>query len=187
MKNITYFLTIILFASLTNCGSKDPAPTAPSITLSIDGASKSATISSSILLVETTGNKGRSLGVNALEGSNLLILSISNWDFQNPPADGILVKTYYDNSNPSPNPKSTCIQVNSTALCDNALVTYLIGTDYYSSIGYDGPAYESIIKITANDATAKKISGEYDFKVQSATGTQLTLKGKFDNVSYIKQ
>ncbi len=179
MKITPSLFAILLLAILTQCGSKDPAP-AVAITLSVDGTSKTTTFSSALLLVETTGNKGRTLGINALENSNLLILSISNWDFQKPPADGLLVKTYY---NPT-NAKATCAQ---NIGCDSGIVTYLVGTNLYSSLVYSGPAYESTIKVTANDATSKKISGEYDVKVQASSTEVLTLKGKFDNVSYIKQ
>jgi hypothetical protein len=182
MRNLLKSCSIISFLVLTQCGSTTPTPT-PSITLTVDGTSKVAIITSGLLLVETTGNKGRTLGINALEMSNILILDISNWDFQKPPADGVITKTYYNVLNP----KSTCTQVSSATLCDGGLVTYLVGSEFYSSVFYDGPAYESTIKVTSNDVAAKRISGDYDVKVQSSTGSRLTLKGKFDNVTYIKQ
>ena len=86
------------------------------------------------------------------------------------------------------NTKATCDTGSGIVkYCDSGIVTYLVGTTFYSSAFYDGPAYENIIKVTSNDAASKKISGEYDVKVQASSTEVLTLKGKFDNVSYLKQ
>jgi predicted small lipoprotein YifL len=184
MKNIHSLLAILLLSILTQCGSKDPAP-ASSITLTVDGTTKSVTPTPSLLRVETTTtNKGRTLGINAAEGSNLLILSISNQGFQNPPEDGLLVKTYYDPTSS----KATCISSNGIVkYCDSGIVTYLVGTTFYSSAFYDNSLYESTIKVTSNDVVSKRISGEFDVKVQAGSNEVLTLKGKFENISYTKQ
>jgi hypothetical protein len=177
--SIISFLSIIVFSQC----SKDTPSISPSVTLMVDGVTKTATFSSAQLRVETTGNKGRSLVVNLLEGSSLILITVSNWDYQNPPADGVLVKTYY---NPTSS-KSTCKVVGgSTALCDSGTVNYTNGQDFYSSIIYDGPAYENTVKITSNDVGAKRISGEFDVKVQFTSTEVKSLKGKFENVPYIK-
>jgi hypothetical protein len=180
MKNLIKVASLSCLIVFSQC-SKDTV-TSPSVTLTVDGVSKTATFSSSQLKVETTGYKGRSIVVNLLEGSNLILITVSNWDYQNPPADGVLVKTYYDPTSP----KSTCKTLGITALCDSGTVNYSSGLDFYSSIFYDGPAYENTVKITANDASAKRISGEFDMKVQMTSTEVKTLKGKFENVPYIK-
>jgi hypothetical protein len=183
MKNLIKAVSLSCIIVFSQC-SKDTPSISPSVTLTVDGVVKTATFSSSQLRVETTGNKGRSLVVNLLEGSNLILITVSNWDYQNPPADGVLVKTYYDPTSP----KSTCKVVGgSTALCDSETVNYTNGQDFYSTIFYDGPAYENTVKITSNDVGAKRISGEFDVKVQFTSTEVKTLKGKFENVSYSKQ
>ncbi|NOS91255.1 MAG: hypothetical protein HOP30_05000 [Cyclobacteriaceae bacterium] len=176
-------LSIFLIITFCNCSSNDPAASA-SITLSIDGTTKSATFTAAQLIVKTTGEKERAISINAAAGSDMLILSVSSWGYQNPPTDGLLIKTYYSLFDDAGRAKATCLQKGITSYCDSNLITYLSGTNYYSSGFYTGAAYESIIKITANDPAKKTISGEYDAKVQSSTGTVLTLKGKFTNVSY---
>jgi hypothetical protein len=176
-------LSIFLIITFSHCSSSDPT-VAASITLTIDGTTKGATFTAAQLLVTNTGEKERAISINAAAGSDLLILNVSNWGFQNPPVDGLLVKTYYSIFDDAGRAKATCIQKGITAYCDSNVVTYLAGSTFYSSGFYTGAPYESIIKVTANDPSKKTISGEYDSKVQSSTGTVLTLKGKFTNVSY---
>jgi hypothetical protein len=175
---------------LFKCGSKDSTP-APSITLTINDKSESVTFSSALLQVESTGNKGRSLVINASSGVKLLNIAISCWEYQGPPADGMVIKTYYDITSTLGLSKATCKQVGAETLCDTNLVTWVSSLDsstglYMAGI-YDGPEYESIVKVTSNDAGAKRISGEFDVKVQNGSGDVLTLKGKFSNISYSKQ
>jgi hypothetical protein len=184
MKNLIRVVSLLCIIVFSQCSKDTPStPTSPSVTLSVDGVVKTATFSSSQLRVETTGDKGRTLLVNLLEGSNLILITISNWGYQNPPADGVLVKIYYDPTSP----KSTCKSIDGiTQLCDSGTVNYVSGQDFYSTIAYDGPAYENTVKITSNDVGAKKISGEFDVKVQFTSAQVKTLKGKFENVPYIK-
>jgi hypothetical protein len=165
-----------------SCQPKNPQPV-PFITLTVDGVAQEITLDYAILRVGATGNKERTLVIWAHSNwaptnSAGVAISMSNYDFQNPPVDGLITKTYYDPKNSN----ATCQQLGTTTLCDAGIVTYLI----YSSAFYNGPAYESTIKITHNDVSAKRISGEYDVKVQTARNTPniLTLKGKFDNVNY---
>ncbi len=183
MNRALSVLSIFLIITFSHCSSSDPT-VAASITLSVDGTAKTAIFTSSELRVTTTAEKERALLINATVGSDLLILSVSNWGFQNPPTDGLLIKTYYSIADDAGRSKATCLIKGTTYYCDSNLVNYVSGTKFHSSGFYTGDPYESIIKITANDPSKKTISGEYDSKVQSSTGTVLTLKGKFTNVSY---
>lgn len=177
-------LAVSVLITFSHCSSSDPTAAA-SVTLSIDGTTKAAIFTSSELRITTTAEKERALLINASVGSDLLILSVSNWGFQNPPTDGLLIKTYYSIADDAGRSKATCLIKGITYYCDSSLVNYVSGPNFYSSVFYKGVPYESIIKITANDATKKTISGEYDVKVQTVGGVVLTLKGKFTNVSYI--
>jgi hypothetical protein len=177
-------LFIFLIITFSNCSSSDPT-VAASVTLSIDGTTKAAIFTAAQLIVKTTGEQERAISINAAAGSDLLILNVSNWGYQNPPANGLLIKTYFSLFDDAGRAKATCLQKGITSYCDSNLITYLEGSTFYSSGFYTGDPYETTIKVTANDSAKKTISGEYDAKVQSTSGTVLILKGKFTNVSYL--
>ena len=189
MKSISQLLLLIVVLLFNQCGSKNADSTAPAsaITLSVDGVTKSISISSALLLIETTGDKGRTLNVSALSGTNSLILTISNWAYQSPPTNGLLLKSYYEIFASTGLDKATCQKSTSSgaSLCDAATATYVIGSDSYFSSLYDGPDYDSKIKITANDTNSKTISGEFDLKLQNANDLRLSVKGTFTNVTYL--
>lgn len=177
-------LAVFVLITFSHCSSSSDPTAAASVTLTIDGTAKAAAFTTAQLLVKTTGEQERAISINATAGSDLLILNVSNWGYQNPPANGLVIKTYYSLFDDAGRAKATCLQKGITSYCDSNLITYLSGTTYYSSGFYTGTPYETIIKVTANDPAKKTISGEYDTKVQTTSGTVLTLKGKFTNVSY---
>lgn len=188
MKLLKAFTFFSFVALLSNCGSKDAAP-APSVTLTINGKAENMTFTSALLKVESTG--GRAISINAASGSKLLIIAFSCWDFQNPTADGMVVKTYYDVTTTLGQSKATCKQVGIETRCDGQVMSWITGLDsstglYITGI-YSGPEYEHTVKVTSNDANAKRISGEFDVKLQNGTGDVVSLKGTFSNIPYTKQ
>ena len=189
MKRTIFGITVLLFTiTLMNCGKKEDEAVAPkpSVTLTIDGTAKSVVAASAILAFETQNDhEGRSLNITSMEGNNPLSIAVSNWDFQNPPKDGIKLKTYDNLFADQGTTGAECLSLESGAvmLCDGGLVTYMKDNQVYMSALYDG-AYKSFIKVTACDPSKKSISGEYDLKVMDGDSTELTLKGKFENIVY---
>lgn len=185
-KAFAFFSFIVL---LSNCGSKDAAP-APSVTLTINGKAENMTFTSALLKVETAG-QGRAISINAASGTKLLIIAFSCLESQNPPPDGMVVKTYYDVTTSLGLSKATCKQVGNQGSCDGLVMSWITSLDsstglYITGI-YSGPEYEHTVKVTSNDANAKRISGEFDVKLQNGTGDVVALKGTFTNIPYNKQ
>lgn len=189
MKLKLFGFFVLSIALLTQCGgSKESAP-APSVTLTINGKAENVTFTSALLKVESTG--GRAISINASSGTKLLIIAFSCWDFQNPPADGMVVKTYYDVTTTLGQSKATCKQVGIEARCDGHVMSWIPSLDpntgLYITGAYSGPDYEHTVKVTSNDASAKRISGEFDVKLQNGAGDVVSLKGTFTNMPYTKQ
>ena len=114
-----------------------------------------------------------------------LILSVSNWDWQNPPANGILEKNYHTNEDFDLGPDTDCMDINSIIYCDGGLGTYMISnTEILSSEGMEDEPFGSIT-ITENDPEAKTVSGTFDFLVVDFfTDEKTSFKGTFTSLNY---
>jgi hypothetical protein len=192
MKKVIIGILAVSLA-FTQCDKKDDA--APqqkaSLTFSVNGTSKEASVSSGVLSFRTQhSHQVRYLQISSIVEGNHFSIAVSNWDFQNPPNDSIKVKTYNNVFAEQNIAKSECLPVGgNVSLCDRGFVTYVVDADAangktYMSGFYDGD-YNGFIKISACNPANKTVSGEYDVKVDDGDGVELTLKGKFENVIYL--
>jgi hypothetical protein len=118
----------------------------------------------------------------------LLSIAVSNWDFQNPPDNGILTGDYdaawdYKNSGEE-NPRANCLPLEGgLTLCDGGLVTMHFENDTYSSV-FNGNTAATII-ISKCDPRRRTVSGKFNASVGLPDGTrQYTVTGSFENVVY---
>jgi hypothetical protein len=126
-------------------------------TYKVDGESQKVQTVSGILQFETQyDHEGRGLYITAAEGlSKILSIGVSNWDFQNPPDEGILTGDYdatFDFESTEENPfANNCLELagEGVTLCDGGLVTWISGgSTYYST--FDGET-DATITITKCD------------------------------------
>jgi hypothetical protein len=178
-------LTSVLF---THCGGDDFKP---SVSYTIDGENqKVASVTASLQFETQYDHQGRSLNITAAAGtSKLLSVVVSNWDYQNPPDNGILTKTYdatFDFETETENDLATCLELTGVNegvfLCDGALVTYIGNSDIYFS-AFDGNT-EASVTITGCNPSKRTISGSFMAKIQNFDSNELTVSGEFKNVKY---
>lgn len=186
-------LSILALAFVfTFCGDDDKAST-PQVTFTIDGASQKVQAFSGILRSEIQyDHEGRALNITAVgENNKTLSVAVSNWDFQNPPDNGILTGEYdatFDfEETEEENPYAECLELeDGVTLCDGGLVSLISGNDFYTSV-FDGNT-AATITITKCDASKHTVSGTFTAKVAGFDGVQqYTMTGTFDNLTYIVQ
>jgi hypothetical protein len=185
MSIVTILLTAVAF---THCGDDEFKP---SVSYTIDGENQRVVSVTGMLQFETQyDHEGRALYITAAAGtSKMLSIAVANWDYQNPPANGILTKTYdatYDFESESGNDLATCLELTGdntgVFLCDGALVTYILNNDVYFS-AFDGNTQASVT-VTACSPSKRTISGTFTAKVQNFDAQELTIVGEFTNAKY---
>lgn len=192
MKSVTKLtgLALILLTSITftYCGNDDVKP---SVTYTIDGENQKVTTVTATLQFETQyDHEGRALYITAAAGaSKMLSIAISNWDYQNPPDNGVLTKTYdatFDFETEEDNDLATCLELTGgnagVFLCDGALVTYIGNSDIYFS-AFDGNT-EASVTVTTCSPSKRTISGTFTAKAQNFDSQELVISGEFKNVKY---
>jgi hypothetical protein len=187
MKRSIVAIGILLIGFVTiRCGKDDDASKS-SMTLKVDGQAVELSVSTATLSFETQNDhEGRALQMLGSANGKMLTIGISNWDFQNPPENGIKVKTYTAAFDENIVGEAECLSLDggSVELCEGILITYTVGDKMYMSALYEGE-YDGFVKVTACDGSAKKASGEFDLKLDDGEGNELALEGSFENVTYI--
>jgi hypothetical protein len=182
--------TLLLFAQ---CGDDDDS--GPALSYTIDGQSQPVQTVTGVLMSEIQYNReGRTLNITAAQGlDQLLSVAVSNWDFQNPPDNGILTGEYdatLDEDNTVDNPLAECLPLTGenegVYLCAVGLISVVSGQDLYFSV-FDGDA-EAMIVITSCDPGKRTVSGTFQGKIGTLDGETIkTISGSFTNVKYTVQ
>lgn len=156
------------------------------MTVSIDGTEFTIDDFNNSLTEEAQlGEVGRRLDLRAQVNGGTLILSVSNWDWQNPPEDGILIKNYTVNEFDPDASTSECKDFPNYSLCDGGLGTYLAGGgESYLSEGFE-PSGPAEIVITENDPDERTVSGTFEFETAGfINGEVIRFKGTFTDLKY---
>lgn len=198
MKNMTTkiqrlvarLLLLAVTFIFTFCGDDEVGP---SFTYTVDGESQNVQTISGMLQSEIQyDHEGRALYITAATGlTKMMSVAVSNWDFHNPPDNGILEGEYdatFDfGETDEENPLADCLALTGdnegVTLCDGGLITYILGSDVYSSV-FDGNT-DASITITACNPGSRTVSGTFTAKVGDFDGLQqYTITGTFKNVKY---
>ena len=187
MKNLLFFVLASLAIMSCQPDNNPPAPTG-SMTLTLDSVSHSITAFNNTLYKEVQfGEAGRRLDIRVNVDGGTLVISVSNWDWQMPPENGILLKTYdtgdLGNDSTLVGPNTQCKSGSFADYCDAGMGTFIIGNQQFSSEFVEGiPGW---ISITNNDATNLTVSGLFEFTaVDLFTEEEKTFKGNFLNLPY---
>ncbi len=189
MRKISLLLSVALFATLScvlsGCGGDDDAPSA-SLTLNVDGTNLKITVVTGLMLMdEQNGHEARTLNLTGLtKNGDYLSIQVTNWDFQNPPANGLVVKKYYNLFDGAEGVEAAdCIEVDDVTLCDAGLVTFIADSDdeiYTSAFDED---VAGVIEITSSKG--KKVSGTFDVVLTGFSNeVDIHATGTFKNVGY---
>jgi len=110
---------------------------------------------------------------------NSLVLSVSNWDWQNPPANGVLEKIYDTHLTGT---NMACQEISGSNLCDRAMGQYINDLIHDATISDTISGY---IQITLCDTVNKKVSGRFSFITTDLNQTMYdTIQGSFANQPY---
>ena len=139
------------------------------------------------------GQSGRTLRLTCAVDTGVFILNITNLDWQDPPTNGVLIKTYGTNVNGSS--QNISCQTDNPNTCDSAMAEYhtsFISEDvdfpianiHLSEQIMDAP--EGTITITEVNSVSGWVSGRFDVRVASilAPSDQITFKGTFSHLNY---
>jgi hypothetical protein len=218
MKRIILISSIIISVVFIGCKKKSTSPSNSTttsnsnnntdcgqLTLMIDGITKTLT-NQKITLTKLNSNNVSVYSDNQtyydfqiwgeVDGGNLAI-DITNFDWQNPLANTILSKTYYNNSNLNTN---SCKDVNGHPYCQEFVTVYNNKNDangpWATAMEIDDEYTEdkSFLEITKIDGSTKKASGTFEIKLYRDVETDTTsyreskiVKGTFTNLCYITQ
>lgn len=188
---IKFLVLVLATLSIVSCSSDDgnlPSSNdeGQSFTVTRDGVTFQGENINNTLIRTTQNDQGaRRLDLRCDFDGGTLVLSVSNWEFQNPPDEGVVEKSY--NTNTDMGPDTECETIDSITFCDEALVTYLIGNDVYISELNDSDIIGDIT-IVSNNSQDKRITGTFDVLLRDFNGGEeevyIEHSGTFD-VSYI--
>lgn len=183
-------LTLVVLAfTIFSCSSDDgdsPSDGTQSFTVIRDGVTfQGENINNTLILTSQGDQEARRLDLRCDFDGGTFVLSISNWEFQNPAADGVVVKSY--NTNTDIGPDTDCETINGSTYCDEALVTYLIDQDVFISELNDNDQIGTIT-ITGNNSEAKTVTGTFNVLLSDFNGGEnevyIEHTGTFNNLSY---
>ena len=208
MKRLISVLSASLFIFLIACDKEtvEPAPPAgpggpsippvgdPSMTIYKDGVEMTAGDPTCKL---TKYNSSISLNSRTFSITNWisgvkLYISITNYNWQNPPEEGILVKSYNSNVNGS-SEFNVCGEGQLDDECDKAFLRYSSNSGYpfIESNITNGDVFEpGVVEITYCDTINKVISGTFDATLTPTffeSGDTTHFSGSFENLPYTIQ
>lgn len=157
------------------------------MTIEIDGVVQTPTsFNNTLLSLQQNGETGRRLDLRASIGSDMLIVTVANWNFQSPPTDGIITKIYDTNTNGTVGPNQSCTSLSGGTFCDSGLGTYIAsGATFLSATMSSEPT--GTITVSANNTTDKTVSGTFNFKVKQfgqSSAQPMVVTGSFSNLLY---
>ena len=192
MKTKISLMLIIALIAVVSCkkdkeanpSGNNPVNSAATLSFKINGVNYTSTVFNNTLIdASQNGQSGKRLDIRgSFDSGKMLILSVSNWDWQNPPINGIVVKKY-DTDIMGVN--TVCQDYSGVTYCDGALGTYILGSEYHMTFSETIPGY---IQISSCDAASKKVSGSFYFVTSDMSETVFdTIEGTFTNQVYTVQ
>jgi len=187
MKNVLVFLLLSL--CLFSCGNDDSIENVNTeeAIMEVEKNGVLFTVTSfnnTLEEVVEEGEVARRLDIRGEVDGGTLFVSISNWDWQNPPANGVLEKSYDTDDTFDVGPNTECLAASNVTYCDTGLGTYLVGTNIYMT-GISEEAEAGTITISKNDSNNRTVSGSFEFVSSDLFMTEeFSFKGTFRNLKY---
>ncbi len=147
------------------------------MTVNIDGKNYTPSgFANTLIITEKEGYGIRRLDIRTNVNGGTLVLTISNWDWQNPPTNGVVNKVYENELE-----KNSCKIVDGHELCDEMLGTFAVSNTEVYMTGVELPGNISISKVNTTNGT---VSGTYNFTVEDFNDKQMTFSGTFTDQCY---
>ncbi|WP_460219292.1 hypothetical protein [Psychroserpens sp. MEBiC05023] len=179
------FITLTILSCSSDDNSSDGGGEA-SFTVIRDGVTYQGENINNTLIITSQNNQGvRRMDLRCDFDGGTFVLSISNWEFQNPPEDGVVEKSY--NTNTEMGPDTDCETIDGITFCDEALVTYILGQEYFVSELNEEGTDIGHITISNNNSGNLTVSGTFDVLMRNfndPNGENIEYTGSFNNLSY---
>jgi hypothetical protein len=162
-----------------------PPPGDASMTVYKNGVEVSnSTPISKIIKYSSSSINHRTFSFKTFIGLDKLYLSVKNYDWQNPPEDGMIVKFYNSNTVNGDGEYDVCDDGD----CDGAFMRYSndSGTPFLETLIVSSGT-PGVIEITYVDTINKVISGNFDatlYPTFTNSGDITTFSGEFENLPY---
>jgi len=189
VKKILFVIAAVWLVAACNKNESDTVPACSGGTMEVlfeDTVYAPVSFNNSLFFETGNGQPRRRLDIRTTVKGNTVILSVYNWDWQNPPQDGVLAKIYSTlTTNTSGN---DCATIDSMLYCEFAEVTFLDsanGSHVYVSMK---ESYAGFVEITEFDNVTKRFSGTFDAKLTSFLGTEpdtVSISGTFTDLCYL--
>lgn len=200
MKNILLLLCIgIIFISCEK-ESNEPAPAPPvievpevgeaSFSLFMNGVEQSTADIVGSLVIEDISNwdeENRHMKMKTHIGFNEFLFRVVNYEWQNPPSEGIIKKKY--NSNVIGESEfNSCGEGDFSDHCDRGVLTYSIYQGAYYETRTQPNIEPGVLEITYVDTINHVVSGNFDAKVYEMFELypdSIHFSGAFENQPYL--
>lgn len=163
-----------------------------SFVITVNGQQKNVSeISARLTLTNAqsqSGDGNHALRIDGLIGEDSVSIRISNWTFQEPPDNAIIVKDYYnvflDEELAVGEETETCLRVTeNNRVCEGAIVSYITDDTLYWSFSIEDEE-TPIIRITHCDN--QRVSGDFNLSLENPEDfdEKLVVSGTFTNLKY---
>jgi hypothetical protein len=173
------FSTLLLSAIILS-GCDDKEESIGSFEITVQSTETQVSVSKATLTVSGGQTAGSGQGSHALRiaggvmGDSISIL-ISNWDFQEPPDNAIIIKDYFN--------EDLCHQVSENQrVCEGAIIQYMEGDKIYWSFSKD----ESIQILHITKCDGNRVSGTFDLELENVSDNEdkKSVSGEFTDLQY---
>lgn len=140
----------------------------------------------------TVSENANGIGYHALRiigvmGEDSLRVIVSNWEFQEPPANAIHVKDYYNVDTPGElevgEETETCKQVSENQrVCEGVVVEYKSDGELFSSYSQE----PEVVILSISKCSGKRVSGTFSIALQNPHNEEevIVVSGVFEDVRY---
>ncbi len=177
---LALLLQVILFS-----GCDDEEDDKGSFTMTLQStetnvAGTKATLTVSGGQTSSSGQASHTLRIAGKVNEDSISISISNWEFQEPPDNAIITKDYY---NVYSDNEELCQKASSNVtVCEGTLIKYMEGDKLFASFSKDDVTLIlDIIKCDGN-----KVSGKFEIELENVydNNETKTVKGEFTDLKY---
>lgn len=200
MKNLLLLLCIGFIFISCEKETNEPAPVAevpevpevgdPSFTVFMDGVEQSYGAIVGKLIIEDISNwdeENRGLRLKTFIGLNTFSVYVKNYEWQSPPAEGVLVKKYNTNVI-GESEYNSCGEGDFSDHCDRGNLTYSVYQGAYYECRTQPNIQLGEVEITYIDTINHVVSGNFDAKVYEMFELypdSIHFNGEFENQPYI--
>jgi hypothetical protein len=125
------------------------------------------------------------LDIRVTVDTGTIIISVINRNWQNPPKNGVLIKSY---DNPTVNADGpACDTINSIAYCDGYSVIFLPGGNAAAPYENITEGYPGFVQVSECNVSKRTVSGSFDvkmFRIFATSSDTIYLSGTFSDLCY---